>query len=70
MLPCTGYFRIVFTFGEKASEEVFNSNLSDSIKKELFQAKKYAEGRTIQLEVKTSDDLDNIQKLIRIKLSN
>jgi len=35
-----------------------------------FEAKKYAEGRTIQIEVKTENDLDNTLKLIGIKLKN
>lgn len=70
IVPCDKYFRVAFTFGDKASDLIFNSKLPDSIKKDLFEAKKYAEGRTIQIEVKTENDLDNILKLIGIKLMN
>ena len=70
IVPCDKYFRVAFTFGDKASDLIFNSTLPDSIKKELFEAKKYVEGRTIQIEVKTENDLDNILKLIGIKLMN
>ncbi len=70
IIPCNKYFRVAFTFGDKASDLIFNSKLPDSIKKALFEAKKYAEGRTIQVEVKTSIDLDNILEMIRIKLAN
>lgn len=70
VVPCEKHFRIAFTFGDKASELIFNSNLPNSIKKDLIEAKKYVEGRTIQIEVKTKDDLDNILEMIRIKLLN
>jgi len=46
------------------------SDLPSSIKKELDEAKKYAEGRTIQIEVKSEIDLDNVLKMIRIKIRN
>ena len=43
IVPCDKYFRVAFTFGDKASDLIFNSKLPDSIKKDLFEAKKYAE---------------------------
>jgi len=70
IVPCDKYFRVAFTLGEKATDLIFNSKLTDSIKKEVFEAKKYTEGRTIQIEVKTTKDLDNILELIKIKLMN
>jgi hypothetical protein len=69
VVPCDKYFRVAFTFGEKASDFVFKSKLPDSIKRNLFEAKKYAEGRTIQIEVKTVRDVDNILEMIKIKLT-
>ena len=70
VVPCNKYFRIAFTFGDKASDKIFNSDLPEMIKKDLFETKKYAEGRTIQIEVKNENDLNTILKLIRIKLAN
>jgi hypothetical protein len=70
IVPCNKYFRIVFTCGDKAAEMVINSKLPDRIKKDLSEAKKHTEGRTIQIEVKTKDDLENILEMIRIKLMN
>lgn len=70
VVPCHNHFRIAFTFGEKASDLIFKSDLPDSIRKALSETKKYAEGRTIQIEVKTENDLDNILQMIRIKLMN
>jgi len=68
IVPCEKYFRTAFTFGNKAANLIFNSKLPESIKKDLFEAKKYAEGRTIQVEVRTEDDLYNTLEMIRIKL--
>ena len=68
IVPCNKFFRVVFTFGEKATNLIYNSELPVFIKEKLFNAKKYKEGRTIQLEVKDEDDLNNILLIIRIKL--
>lgn len=70
VIPCHNHFRVAFTFGEIATELIFKSDLPDAIRKAVTEAKKYAEGRTIQIEVKTENDYDNILQLIRIKLMN
>lgn len=70
VVPCDKYIRAAFTLCEKASDLIYSSELPISIKNELFESKKYAEGRTIQVTVKTDDDFDSILKLIRIKLMN
>lgn len=70
VVPCDKYFRVAFTFGDKASDLIFSSELPDSIKTDLFETKKYVEGRTIQIEVKSENDLVNTLKMIRIKLTN
>lgn len=70
IVPCNKYFRAAFTFGDKAAELVYNSELPEKIKKELFETKKYVEGRTIQIDVKNENDLKSILSLIQIKLTN
>jgi hypothetical protein len=70
VIPCDNYFRVTFTFGENASDLIFNSQLPDTIKKDLSEAKKYAEGRSIQVEVRTDNDANNILEMIRIKLKS
>jgi hypothetical protein len=70
IVPCATYFRAAFTFGDKASELVIQSELPESIKHALAEAKKYAEGRTIQTEVRSAADLETVLTLIRIKLSS
>ena len=69
VIPLEGYFKVAFTFGQKATDVVLNSELPEKIKNDLQLAKKYAEGRTFQVDVKNKVDLENILKLISIKLS-
>ena len=65
-----GYFKISFVFGERAAENVFNSGISAALKKELSEARKYAEGRGISINVENDGSLDDIKELIRIKVRN
>lgn len=70
VVPCKDYFIIVFTFVDKAVDEVIASTLPEFIKQEVFIKKKYLEGRSIQLEVRTDEQCENILNLIRIKMRN
>jgi hypothetical protein len=65
-----GYFNIVFVFGEKAVDRVMDSEIDPSLKKELEEARKYAEGRGLSIKVDNPGCLDDIKKLVRIKVSN
>ncbi len=68
IVPCTDYFRAVFTFGEKAFYEVVSGDFPEKIKHELLTAKKHKEGRTIYLDVRTKTDVNDIINLVKIKL--
>ena len=68
--PDNGYFRLAFVFGDRAVEAVSKSQLPDSIKNELMNARKYAEGRGIRFEIKDESELESVLQLIRIKLEN
>lgn len=70
VVPCDKYFRVAFVYGDKASNLIFNSDLPDLIKKDLSEAKRYMEGRIIELDVRTENDFENILKMVKIKLSN
>ncbi len=63
-----GYFRISFVFGDKAVNTIMESNVSDVTKETLSEARKYAEGRGISFEIFDNKHLDDIQKLIKIKI--
>jgi len=70
MTPQKGFFRISFVFGDRAVSEVEKSDISESIKESLRIARKYAEGRGLQIEVKTENDVDIVKKLVQIKVNN
>lgn len=70
LLPRENYFKVAFVFGEKASDAVWESDVSDSIKTDLANAIKYMEGRGIQIEVKNDAVLTDIKRLVEIKLSH
>lgn len=70
LLPRDKYFKVAFVFGQKAFDSILKSEVSDTIKKELKIAKVYAEGRGIRIDVKDGEVLNNIKKLIEIKIGN
>lgn len=61
---------MAFVFGQKATDEILESSISNEIKTELEQATKYAEGRGIRITVNNGSLLHDIKQLIEIKLKN
>ncbi len=70
LLPRDHYFKIAFVFGQKATDKVLESNVSQAIKDELQVAKVYAEGRGIRIDVKDDSDMKDFLTLISIKISS
>jgi hypothetical protein len=68
-LPRDNYFKVAFVFGQKATDIILNSDISESIKNELAQARKYAEGRGIRIEVNDGSKIFDIKKLVDTKLA-
>ncbi len=68
LLPRKHFFKVAFVFGDKAVNEIMLSDISDDIKNELSIAKKYAEGRGIRIEISNENQIQDIEKLINIKL--
>ena len=62
-----GYFAVAFVFGAKAVTAVGQSTLPAELILELVQARKYAEGRGIRVEVKSREALEHAKILIDIK---
>lgn len=69
-LPRDQFFKVAFVFGQKAVDIIQLSKISDTIKKELMEAKVYAEGRGIRIEVKDKSMIRDIEELISIKIGN
>ncbi len=69
-LPREGYFKVAFIFGQKAFNQIMESDISAEIKTELENARVYAEGRGIRISIKENSIMDDIKKLVEIKLAN
>lgn len=69
LLPRNQYFKVAMVFGQKATDAVLESSISENIKSELKAAKVYAEGRGIRIDIKNDVLLEDVKKLIQIKLS-
>ncbi len=68
--PFANYFSLTFVFGDKAVNVIEKSDVSEALKRVLRDAKKYAEGRSLLVKVKTRNDLFDVYKLIDIKVKN
>lgn len=68
-LPRKGYFKVAFVYGQKAFDAIMPSSIAEEIKIELREAKKYAEGRGIAIPIRKTEILDDIFRLIDIKLA-
>jgi hypothetical protein len=67
--PRERFFSISFVFGDRAVALIEKSGLPDEMIKEIKNAKRYAEGRGLRIEVKTKRDVESVKKLIAIKVA-
>ena len=67
-LPRDRYFKVAFVFGQAAYDAIMESSISAPIKEELRQARVYAEGRGIRIDVVDAAGRKDVQQLIDIKL--
>ena len=70
LLPRDRFFKVAFVFGQKATDLIMNSQISNAIKTELDIAKVYAEGRGIRIDINDNVIMNDIRELIDIKLAN
>ncbi len=70
LAPLRRRFRVGFVLGGKAVKAAHESNLSDSVLTIIDEAKKYAEGYAVSIEVKNKKDRDNTVKLAEVKMAN
>jgi hypothetical protein len=69
-LPRENYFKVAFVFGQKATDKIMLSQISEEIKKELEAARVYAEGRGIRIKIQDDSVLNDMKALIDIKLEH
>lgn len=70
MSPRIGFFKVTMVFGQKATDMILASDISEFIKSELLNSKVYMEGRVIRLKIHDSSVINDVRKLILIKLAN
>jgi len=70
MTPCKGHFLVGLVLGEKAAKAAHDGNLPDSALTIIDEAKKYAEGRAVRIEIKNKKDLEIAKKIAAIKMAN
>lgn len=68
--PRDGFFIITFVFGDKAVDTVKESDFPKELIDDLVNSKKYMEGRVLRIEVMKKKDVENVIKLIDIKVKN
>jgi len=68
--PRSGYFFVTFVFGQKAADCILDSDIDQSLKEELMLSKVYMEGRVLRIDVRDDNQIDDIKKLIEIKIGN
>lgn len=62
---------IIFSIlDDKVETTILQRNLPDRIKKELLNAKRYNTTRYIAIDVKDSNDFENVKKLIDLEIKN
>lgn len=61
-------FRISFWFGDKAEPVIEASALSENIKEQFRNAKRYAHSRAVSIEMRSPEDFENVLKLIELKM--
>lgn len=68
-LPREGEFLVAFVFGEKAMDAIRGTDISGEIVNDLENATVYAEGRGVRIPVHDQSDLEDIFRLIEIKMA-
>ena len=68
--PSRGGFMASFALGDKAIQAARASDLPSQVLKAIVGARKYAEGTAVRIEVKGTEDLAAVKKLVEIKLAN
>ena len=68
--PRTGYFIVTMVFGQKATDKILAAEISGNIKTELMSSKVYMEGRVLRLDIHDNLYINDIKKLVEIKIAN
>ena len=67
--PKAEMFIVSMVFGQKATDQILASDISNSIKTDLMNSKVYMEGRVLRIDVIDNLPVADIKKLIEIKIA-
>jgi len=70
LTPCQGCFFVSFALGDKAVQAARQSGLPQSVIKIIDEARRYAEGTGIRIEMKKPRDIKIAKQLAAIKLAH
>ena len=70
LIPLNGCFRVCLVLGEKAVVCAENSGLPNEITEAIRSATPYAEGRSVYIDIKCTEQLDVVKSLLKIKFEN
>lgn len=70
MIPGKGSFTTSFCLGGKAVAAAEQSPLPTEIREEIRNARPYAEGRGVRVEVKRKADVESVRMLVEIKVAH
>ena len=68
--PCRGCFFVSFALGDRAVEAARRSKMPPHVIKIINEAKRYAEGTAVRIEMKKPKDSDIVKRLAAIKMDN
>ncbi len=68
--PMRGGFRASFALGEKAMSMAKKTKFSPKILTIIAEARRYAEGTAVRIDVRSRVDVSAVEKLAAIKLAN
>ena len=66
-IPNDGYFSVTFVFGDRAAAASEDSEIPEEIKEQIRTAKRYAEGRSISMDVREPQHAAIAKTLVKIK---
>ena len=68
--PRRGSFLAAFALGDRAVAAARAGELPPHIVKTIAEARRYAEGTAVRIEVKTAEDVEIVKRLVKIKIEN
>jgi Protein of unknown function (DUF3788) len=68
--PCRGCFKASFALGDKAVQAARQGALPPRVIKIINEAKRYAEGTAVRIQVNEPKDIAVLKKLVKLKLEN